>query len=264
MFRPWSRLLIFAAFTVLLMPAQALSVAFGWRSRRWIPHKYHRAVCAIIGVRVHVVGSCAKRRPLLIVANHSSWLDIIVISAAAPVVFIAKTEVSTWPFFGLLAKLQRSVFVDRQRRHKTREVNAAIARRLVDGDSVVLFGEGTSSDGNRVLPFRTALIGAAHTALTAAQVGHVAVQPLSLAYVGLDGLPLGRKERRALAWYGDIALWPHLKSVLRRGAIDVVLTWGEPIAYEAATNRKQFAGEIEAKVRQTTAAARRGKPRAST
>jgi 1-acyl-sn-glycerol-3-phosphate acyltransferase len=263
MFGPWPRLTIFAALTVLLMPAQALSVAFGWRSRRWIPHKYHRALCALIGIRVHAVGSCAQQRPLLIVANHASWLDIIIISAAAPVVFVAKREVATWPLFGLLAKLQRSVFVDRQRRHKTGEVNAEIARRLADGDPVVLFGEGTSSDGNRVLPFRTALIGAAHTALTAAQVGHVSVQPLSLAYVRRHGLPLGRAERRALAWYGGIDLWPHLKHVLRRGAIDAVLTWGEPIAYDAGTNRKQFAGEIEATVRRTTAAARRGRIRAS-
>ena len=258
MFLAWPRLIIFAAFTVLLMPAQALSVAFGWRSRRWIPWKYHQAVCALIGVRVHVVGTCSQRRPLLIVANHSSWIDIIIISAAAPVVFVAKREVVGWPFLGLLARLQRTVFVDRQRRHKTGEVNAEIARRLVDGDPVVLFGEGTSSDGNRVLPFRTALIGAAHTALTEAQVGHVDVQPLSLAYVRRHGLPLGREERRSLAWYGGIDLWPHLMNVLRRGAVDVVLTWGEPIAYDAGTDRKKFAGEIESTVRQTTAAARRG------
>jgi lyso-ornithine lipid O-acyltransferase len=264
MFRPWSRLLMFGAFTALLMPAQALSVAFGWRSRRWIPHKYHRVVCSLLGVRVHNAGVCAQRRPLLIISNHTSWLDIIVISAAAPVIFVAKHEVGTWPFVGRLAKLQRSIFVDRARRHKTGEVNAEIARRMIDGDPVVLFGEGTSSDGNRVLPFRTALIGAAHNALTEAQLGHVSVQPLSLTYVGLDGLPLGREQRRALAWYGGIDLWPHLKSVLRRGAIDVHLTWGEPIPYDAGTNRKQFAGEIQAKVRQTAAAVRRGQRRGTT
>jgi 1-acyl-sn-glycerol-3-phosphate acyltransferase len=261
MLRAWPRLVIFGVFTVLLMPAQAISVYFGWPSRRRIPVKYHRLLCKLLGVRVHGLGSCAQRRPLLIVANHSSWLDIVIISAAAPVVFVAKREVAKWPFFGLLAKLQRSIFVDRQRRHKTGEVNAEIARRLLDGDPVVLFGEGTSSDGNRVLPFRTALIGAAHTALSAADVGHVSVQPLSLAYVGRQGMPLGREERRQLAWYGGIDLWPHLMDVLRCGAIDVILTWGEPVAYDADTDRKQIAGAMENTVRRNAAAARRGKVR---
>ena len=219
---------------------------------------YHRALCRLIGIRVHVLGSCTERRPVLIVANHSSWIDIVIISAAAPVVFVAKREVGTWPLIGQLAKLQRSVFVDRQRRHKTGEVNTEIAGRLLDGDPVVLFGEGTSSDGNRVLPFRTALIGAAHAALSAANVGHVSVQPLSVAYVGRQGLPLGREERRKIAWYGGIELWPHLVAILRRSAIDVVLTWGEPVAYDADTDRKQIAGAIETTVRRSTAAARRG------
>lgn len=256
---PWFRLFLFAVFTALLIPAQALSVFFRWSSRRSIPVMYHRALCALIGVRLQIVGSCTVQRPLLIVSNHASWLDIIVISAAAPVIFVAKREVASWPLFGLLAKLQRSVFVDRQRRHKTAEVNAEIAGRLLDGDPVVLFGEGTSSDGNRVLPFRSALIGAAHTALSSASVGHVSVQPLSIAYARRHGLPLDRNERRAVAWYGGTALWPHLLQVLRRGALDIVVTWGEPVAYHADSDRKQIAGKLETSVRQLTAAARRGR-----
>ena len=258
MFRAWLRLFLFGLLTVVLMPAQALSVYFKWPSRRWIPVMYHRMLCRLIGVRIKVIGECRKRRPLLIVANHSSWLDIVIISAAAPVVFVAKREVASWPFFGLCAKLQRSIFVDRQRRQKTGEVNAEIAQRLIEGDPVVLFGEGTSSDGNRVLPFRTALIGAAHTALTSARLGHVSIQPLSVAYVGRHGMPLGRVERRSLAWYGGIELWPHLMNVLRHGAIDVILTWGEPVAFDGGTDRKQIAGAIEITVRRSTAAARRG------
>src|SRR6202011_3813730 len=122
---------------------------------------------------------------------------------AAPVVFVAKREVAGWPLFGLLARLQRSVFVDRKRRHKTGEVNAQIAQRLAEGDPVVLFGEGTSSDGNRVLPFRSALIGAARDALVEAEhSGRVLIQPLSVAYTRLHGLPIGRLHRHiaALVW----------------------------------------------------------------
>jgi lyso-ornithine lipid O-acyltransferase len=257
----WFRLLVFGSLTAILMPVQALSVFFKWPARRWIPVKYHRTLCALLGIRVKIIGTCAQRRPLLIVANHSSWLDIVVISSAAPVVFVAKSEVASWPFFGLCAKLQRSIFVDRRRRHKTVEVNAEIAQRLLDGDPVVLFGEGTSSDGNRVLPFRTALIGAAHAALSSANIGHVTVQPLSLVYVGRHGLPFNRVERRALAWYGGIDLWPHLMKVLRRGAIDAILTWGEPVAYNADSDRKQMAVAMETAVRRNAAAARRGQVR---
>jgi 1-acyl-sn-glycerol-3-phosphate acyltransferase len=258
MLRVALRLSAIGLLTVALIPLQALSVAFRWPSRRWIPVFYHRIVCKLIGVRIEVVGRCDDRRPLLIVANHTSWLDIPIITAVAPVVFIAKSEIAGWPLFGLLAKLQRSVFVDRQRPHKTAEVNHEIANRLVDGDPVVLFGEGTSSDGNRVLPFRTALIGAARFALAKGSVDAVTVQPLSIAFARHHGLPLGRHERRALAWYGGIELWPHLIEVLRRGAVDVIVTWGEPMAFKADSDRKRIAAELESQVRRITAAARRG------
>lgn len=250
------------AITVTLIPVQWLAVRLRLPVRRRIPVFYHRLVCALIGVRIRAVGAPVDEHPLLIVANHVSWLDISVISAVAPVVFVAKSEVAGWPLFGLLAKLQRSVFVDRNRRHQTAAVNAEIADRLLDGDPVVLFGEGTSSDGNRVLPFRTALIGAARDAL--AQIEHVRrvwIQPLSLAYTELLGLPLGRQHRPAVAWYGDFALGPHLLGVMRRGGIDVVVTWGEPVAFDEASDRKSVARQLETAVRRLTAQALRGRCR---
>jgi 1-acyl-sn-glycerol-3-phosphate acyltransferase len=177
-----------AAVTLVLIPFQWIAVALRLTAMRRIPVLYHRIVCALLDVHVSVAGTRLEERPLLIVSNHVSWLDISVITSVAPVVFVAKREVASWPLFGLLAKLQRSVFVDRNQRHKTPDVNAEIARRLADGDPVLLFGEGTSSDGNRVLPFRTALIDAARDALAAAgHVRRVWIQPLSIAYTGLHG-----------------------------------------------------------------------------
>ena len=148
----------FALVTLPLMPVQWLAIALKSPLCRRIPVFYHRFLCRLLGVRVHVTGAPVDARPLLIVANHCSWLDISIITAQSPVVFVAKSEIARWPFFGLLAKLQRTVFVERDRRHKTGEVNAAIAQRLAEGDPVLLFGEGTAGDGNRVLPFRTATI----------------------------------------------------------------------------------------------------------
>jgi 1-acyl-sn-glycerol-3-phosphate acyltransferase len=239
--------------TLPLMPIQWLAVTLKRPLQRRIPVFYHRLICALLGVRVRVVGEPIRQHPLLIVSNHSSWLDITIITSKAPVVFVAKREIASWPLFGWLAKLQRSVFVDRTARHKTGAVNAEIAQRLADGDPVVLFGEGTASDGNRVLPFRTALIGAARDALAGAEdVQQIWIQPLSLAYVGLQGLPLGRQQRPLAAWYGKMNLYSHLAEVVRRGAIDVVMTWGEPIAYNGATDRKEIARALEATVRHLT------------
>ena len=181
---------VFTLVTLPLMPLQWLAVALKRPLRRRIPVFYHRFLCRLLGIRVRVTGAPVDGRPLLIVANHSSWLDISIITAQAPVVFVAKSEIARWPFFGLLAKLQRTVFVERDRRAKTGEVNATIAQRLAEGDPVLLFGEGTAGDGNRVLPFRTALIGAARDAIAAAGDGRqIWIQPLSIAYVEPAGHP---------------------------------------------------------------------------
>jgi lyso-ornithine lipid O-acyltransferase len=249
-----------SALTSALLPFQWVAVWLDLPLRRRIPVLYHRMVCAILGVRVRVIGRKMPEHPLLIVANHSSWLDILVITSVAPVVFVAKHEIAGWPVFGLLAKLQRSVFVDRSRRHRTQEVNAEIAQRLAEGDPVVLFGEGTSSDGNRVLPFRSALIGAARDALAEAEhTGRVWIQPLSLTYTGLLGLPLGRAERSRVAWYGDMPMGPHLLGIARRGAIDVTLVWGEPVAFDETSDRKAVARAMEAAVRRPATLALRGR-----
>jgi lyso-ornithine lipid O-acyltransferase len=253
-----------AAITFPLMPIQWLAIRLNLSAQRRIPVLYHRTICAILGIRIRVVGQRMPEHPLLIVANHSSWLDIPIISAVAPAVFVAKSEVATWPIFGWLAKLQRSVFVDRKRRHRTGDVNAEIARRLADGDPVVLFGEGTSSDGNRVLPFRTALIGAARDALAEAEhVRRVWIQPMSLAYTQVLGLPLGRQHRNVVAWYGGLSLWPHLVGICRRGAVDIVVTWGEPVAFDEASDRKEVARELETRVRELTVNVLRGRNQAA-
>ncbi len=253
-----------AVATFALLPFQWLAVRMEWAMRRRIPMLYHRFVCRVLGVRIATVGGRSKGHPLLIVANHTSWLDISVITSVVPVVFVAKREVSTWPVFGLLARLQRSVFVDRTRRHKTRDVNGEIAQRLAGGDPVLLFGEGTSSDGNRVLAFRTALIGSAGDALAEARhVDRVWIQPLSIAYTSMQGLPLGRQQRNNVAWYGGSSLWPHLYRLVARGAVDVVVSWGEPVAFDGFSDRKLVARQLEGQVRALTVAALRGRPATS-
>ena len=143
------------------MPVQALLLRVGSSGARAFPHWYHRQVCRLLGIRIHIDGAVVRDRPVLLVANHTTWLDIPVLSAVAPVSFVAKKEVGTWPFVSSLARLQRSVFVDRTRRTAVGQAAGEILARLAQGDTVVLFAEGTSSDGNRVLPFMTSLFAAA-------------------------------------------------------------------------------------------------------
>jgi 1-acyl-sn-glycerol-3-phosphate acyltransferase len=176
-------------------------------------------------------------------------------------VFVAKSEVARWPVFGWLARLQRTIFINRQARHQTGAATREIAGRLLGGDAVVLFAEGTSSDGIRVLPFRSALIGAVHHALgSTAHHTRITVQPMSLAYVGLGGVPLGRALRERVAWYGDADLIPHFFHVLASGAIDVTVSWGDAVAYDMRADRKQIARDAENAVRRMTAAALRAAP----
>jgi lyso-ornithine lipid O-acyltransferase len=253
--------LAFLTLTLMLLPFQLIGLFFGLRLQRTIPHLYHRALCTLIGVRIGEVGVRSTASPTLILSNHVSWLDICVISALAPVVFVAKSEVARWPVLGWLAKLQRTIFVNRQARHHTGAATREIAGRLLGGDAVVLFAEGTSSDGIRVLPFRSALVGAVHHALgDSTRHTHVTVQPMSIAYVGFGGVPMGRGLRERVAWYGDADLLPHLLCVLSSGAVDVTVSWGEATAYGMRADRKAIARDAEKSVRRMTAAALRAAP----
>ena len=153
-----------------------------------------------MGIRVTVTGAPAGRRPLLLLSNHTSWLDIPVLASVAPVSFVAKKEVAAWPVVGFARETQRSVFVDRERRHATAPRPHEVAGRLSEGDIIVLFAEGTSSDGNSVLPFRSALVGAAQHAIEAEGDRHRPAGGDRL--YRMLGLPLGRQHRPLVAWYG--------------------------------------------------------------
>ncbi len=257
MIRTLVALFVMAIVTAIGIPLQWISLKLNLPTQRLLPLVFHRIAAPMLGVRVTVRGTPSDERPLLLVSNHSSWLDIVVLSSILPVVFIAKSEIAGWPLFGLFAKLQRSIFVNRSRRQETGEVNRAIASRLAGGDPVVLFGEGKASDGNRVLPFRSALLGALKDALGGNGRGHV--QPVSIAYTRLHGVPMGRHFRHVAAWYGDISLPGHLKRVVREGAIDAVVTFGTPVQVEPGTDRKLLARTTEEAVRRMTIAALSGR-----
>lgn len=238
-------LAVFVAVTLLLIPLQWLFVTLGLPMRRSFPHAYHKFVACLFGINIQVRGEPVRDQGVLLLANHTGWMDIVIFSAVMPLSFVAKSEVSTWPFFGTLARLQRTVFVARERRSQTASTRDDIRARLLAGEALVLFPEGTSSDGNNVLPFKSALLGAAEAEINGR---HVLVQPVSTAYTGNHGIPMGRETRPTFAWYGDMELVPHLWEALKAGPLDVVMEFHAPLSLDAM-DRKQLAKEAELTVR---------------
>lgn len=242
-------LAVFAAVTPPLALWQVAALRTGRMDPRRAPRLWHSMVTRLLGLRIRIVGEPARERPLLIAANHVSWTDIMVLGAVADVHFIAKAEVASWPLMGHLSRLQRTVFVERDQRRKAGEQAGAIGARLADGDPLVLFAEGTTSDGTVVLPFKSTLFAAADMALQASGGKEVAIQPVAIAYTRWHGLPMGRRLRTRAAWIGGQTLVPHLVALLREGAVDLEVHFGEPVMFRPGMSRKDTAREVEARVR---------------
>ncbi len=245
-------LLVFLLVTALLIPWQESALRFRLGRRKTFPHRYHRFLCRLFGIRVTVLGEPIQSRGVLMVANHTSYFDILVFSAAARVSFIAKHEVADWPLAGTLARLQETVFIERAKRSQTIAARDVIRQRLIEGDALILFPEGTSDDGNRVLPFKSALLGAAETEIGTDDDGkprHVPVQPVTISYVGLYGLPMGRDMRPLFAWYGDMDLVPHLWEALKTGPFEAVIEFHPQVSIDSVGGRKSLANVAETIVR---------------
>jgi 1-acyl-sn-glycerol-3-phosphate acyltransferase len=251
---------IFFTMTPLLIAAQWLLIKLRLPGWGVIGVYYYRFLCLGLRMRVRVVGEPVRDRAVLFVSNHVSWADILAIGSITPIAYVSKSEIAGWPMVGPAAKAQRTVFVDRSRRHQTGDAIAEIVQRLAGGTSVVLFAEGTSSDGNRVLPFRSALVGAVKEASARAESG-ILIQPMSICYTGLNGIPMGRQHRPTVAWYGDLDFMPHIKAFIERGAVDAVVSYGEPVAADGTADRKAMTRSLEGAVRKITSDTLRGRPR---
>ena len=232
--------------TMALLPFQLFGIATGSSLVERVPLVYHRFACRLLRLSVVSLGAAAERRPVLFVCNHISWLDIVVLGKLLPVCFVAKREVASWPFFGHLAKLQRSVFIDRRQRAAAGQRDE-IQRRLDAGDNLVLFGEGTSGDGIRVLPFKSALLAVAERRVDDRPL---VVQPLTIAYTRLDGMPMLRSLMPRLAWYGDMDLVPHFWGVLVGGPVTAEVRFHEPVTIGQFGSRKQLSAYCQRRVQE--------------
>ncbi|MCW2272756.1 1-acyl-sn-glycerol-3-phosphate acyltransferase [Rhodoblastus acidophilus] len=234
--------LIFAA------PLQWLARRFDWPLQHRIQMAFCRVMLATIGIRVEAHGTIPGARPRFLVANHVSWTDILALASVTPLVFLAKKEVASWPVLGFLARLQGTVFVERENRRALPLVNAALSEKMRGGNDVVVFAEGTSSDGSSVLKFN-----AAHFAMLADM--QAAGQSFTLA-------PVGIAYSRDVGWYGDMTFVPHLWSLMKSGGVVCRIFFGEAVATEGR-DRKQLAAETETRVRDLLQAARSESPKNS-
>ena len=221
---------------------------------------FHNLGCIFLGMKVTVIGTPSTGRPTLLVSNHISWTDIIAVGSKADVTFVAKSEIRNWFFVGFMASLQRTLYVDRKRRSDAHRASKEMGERMASGGAVLLFAEGQSDIGTHVLPFRSALIGAAQHAMEEAGAADVMIQPLTIAYTKLQGLPVGRTDRSFIAWIKSKSIRQNIREILSGGVKEVTLAFGAPMPLSEGADRKIVAKAAEAEVRRMLVALNRGQP----
>lgn len=215
------RVFLVITMIVIAVPFQSLWLLLRLPKPWLLPLAFHRMALKIINARIRIHGPLPPPGTLIL-ANHISWLDIIVIGAVLPVNFVAKADIAAWPVFGFLAKLQRTIFIDRDRRTDAANQRNALQLRLAKGDRLVLFPEGTTGDGTLVSTFKSALLASAEIQehptddptdekksrrrKRKKNVDDIRVQPLSLVFSEICGMPMGRRARIAYAWIGNTSL----------------------------------------------------------
>ncbi|VAV89736.1 Acyl-CoA:1-acyl-sn-glycerol-3-phosphate acyltransferase [hydrothermal vent metagenome] len=213
---------------------------------RKFPQRYYSWLNQTMEARITVSGEPVTNQACLLISNHASWQDILLLGGTLPISFVAKSEVADWPIVGRLAKLGGTLFIDRARRQAAGETKNQMQTRLDEGGSLVLFPEGTTNDGNQILPFKSSLFGASQMEIDGKPV---IVQPVSIAYQRVWGLPMGRERRTQFAWPGDIGFTEHLWSNLKSGPLDVAIHFHPATDIKQAGGRKQLAKLCEEQVR---------------
>nr|WP_310523389.1 lysophospholipid acyltransferase family protein [Polymorphobacter sp.] len=214
----------------IIVPAELLLRTVAGRNKAHLPVAFHRGLARSLGIRITCHGARARQKGVLFVANHVSWADIPVLGARIPAAFVAKSDVAGWGMVGWLATLARTVYVERSRPSSTGEQRDAISGRLMRGDSVILFPEGTNGDGTHVLPFKSSLF-----AVTDG-LPDVLVQPVTIAYTSVNGMPVTRERLPDLAWIGDTELMPHAMAFMALGRVKA------EIIFHPAVRAADFAG----------------------
>ncbi|MEO6364985.1 MAG: lysophospholipid acyltransferase family protein [Luteimonas sp.] len=243
--RATSKLIAFALLVMAIIPTQSLLLLFKLdrAASRW-GQLWHRAVCRVLQVNVEVEGRPIADAHAAYVGNHLSYLDIPVLGSVVCGSFTAKREMCGWPLFGLLAQLQRTVFISRERRDATRVMGQVDA--LLDSRrNLIVFPEGTSSPGMRVLPFKSSVFSVLQTHLD----NGLLIQPFTIDLRAVDGrTAISVADRDQYAYYGDMTLAPHFWAFMRGKGARVRLIFHAPLTSAEAGDRKRMAAAAHARV----------------
>lgn len=271
--RAGARIAVLLGWTLVAIPIQAAMIALPGRGKIRFARLYWATMTRLLGLRVRVLdrgapagsgegGRAPPRRRVIYVSNHSSWLDILVLGGQLEACFVSKAEVASWPVIGMVARLGRTVFVSRGRSAAGREERDMSAR-LASGDDLILFPEGTSSDGSRVLSFHSTFFalarprraGAPDVSLDGGVLDGGAqaamlpiVQPVSLVYDRLAYLPVGRSARTMFSWFGGMDLARHVWRLAQWRGLRATLLFHPPIDPAAYPTRKALSAATWAAV----------------
>lgn len=255
--RAAARLAAISLWTIVAAVIQLILIQFPGKARIRFARLFWAGVCRLLGLKIVVLGTpagiCRDRgavargvRPVVYVSNHTSWLDIPALGAVLPAVFVSKSEVSRWPFIKTVAQLGRTIFVSRQKSGTAREIYG-ILERLRVGDNALLFPEGTSSSGSHVLPFFSSFFAVALAGRHATPEegrNNVLIQPISVVYDELEGLPVHRGRRSVFSWHGSMALAPHIWRLAQWGSHRATVLVHPPVEPGAHLTRKDLASHV--------------------
>ena len=197
----------------------------GFSGYKALPHYFHRGVQIILGLRVTFSGEQSGFKPTLFVSNHISYLDVFVLGEIRAY-FIAKSEVANWPVLGVLARFQNTLFFARDKA-KARQQLAIMQDHLAQNKNLILFAEGTSTEGTHVEPFKSSLFAAADIASVSLPV---AIQPITVAYTHQVGRKMDQSTRDYYAWYARMPFWPHFKTLFTLRYVSVKVHF-HPVCY---------------------------------
>lgn len=231
------RLPLVLLIAVTLIPPLIISYIFRLPYRRVGAFYIFKIFLWVAAIKIRVHGPLPERGTLIL-SNHVSWLDIPLIGSILPVEFVAKSDVAKWPIFGYLASVTQTIFIEREKRSETMKQKNVIQQRLTEGARVVLFPEGSTSNGTIVLPFKSALLASAETPEDGVPIK---IQPMTLVFSELCGIPMGRRMRVEYAWIGHSNLIPHMLKVLGGEPITVDIIFYPPTNLENEGGRKCLA-----------------------
>jgi lyso-ornithine lipid O-acyltransferase len=226
----------------VLVPVHLLSRKLSRQAAASLPLLFHRAFTRALGITTVLHGSPARKGRILFVGNHVSWADIPVIGSRLRGAFVAKSEVGGMGPVGWFADLQSTIYVDRDRKRDAGAQAGGIAERLSGGGNVILFPEGTTGGGQRVLPFKSSLFAAADG------VDDLLIQPFSIAYTRINGLPVTRDRIAEVVWIGDMDLGPHASDFMRLGKVRAEILLHDAVAPADFADRKVLARHCHAAV----------------